>query len=775
MHPMSRTPVTANDHLQPVFRLFRRTVRFWGAGAAALAIGILATGATIRFRPKTYRSEAVLYYREGLQWNPNEASSSRRIGQRLRDILLARNQLTKVIAETNLYPNLVQADRMGEAVEEMLLATTFKVTEGDIFVVSFTGSSPEEAQRVTSTLADTLMEENARLRSGQAEVAQSFLESEKKRNEVELASKEAEYVGFLAKHPEFLPDQSQQGGVGSSLRPRTKPPQSDADLLALRREEQRLRSQLPAARQESGARLESDPAPALEEAEAKLKAAQRDLSERRARFTEEHPDVRSASAALQVAEEGYRRASEAARTSAAPVRQSEVEQQLAEVQREIATYRRRQPQEAPGEDSVGAAGASQRAVALEAEWARLSRQVAEARERFQQLDSKQFMASMTLSTLTSGQAAQLVVIDPAFLPAKPIGMSSTRLLILGIILSLTSGIGISLVLGLLDDRLHERDDVERLAIAPILVEIPTAEGKVAAGKRRGIAGREAMARRSNGSTPGFDGEVSFADPEPITIRAELVAVTATWDPEGRAVSAGALVADSPRTETGRGGRSSSVVRALRVESTPADDPRLVMLRDGDSRSAAAFRVLRHRLAERSAGGAILITSPSGGEGKTFCAVNLAAALAEGRQSHVLLLEANVRSPGLATLLGFQPPVCIAKQLEFFRHMGVHYWEVAETLEPRLHAAAVDPEMASHPELDGPALRACIQDVRHAGYDYVVVDSPAVLGQADVNLVAEAADEIVMVLRAGQSRGREFRKAVDQIGSAKILGIVWLAG
>jgi Mrp family chromosome partitioning ATPase len=40
---------------------------------------------------------------------------------------------------------------------------------------------------------------------------------------------------------------------------------------------------------------------------------------------------------------------------------------------------------------------------------------------------------------------------------------------------------------------------------------------------------------------------------------------------------------------------------------------------------------------------------------------------------------------------------------------------------------------------------------------------------------EHVDGILIVLRAGESRVRELRKAVDQIGKSKLLGAVLVAG
>jgi Mrp family chromosome partitioning ATPase/uncharacterized protein involved in exopolysaccharide biosynthesis len=783
MKPVPRTPVTTRDHLQPLLRHARRTLRFWPACVATLVIGLFATGAFLQFRPRQYRSDSVLYYREGMVWTSNEGSSTRRIGQRLRDVLLSRSQLTRIIQEMGLYPKLVRSGRVGEAVEEMLIATTFKVTDGDIFVISYTGDSPEQARDVTRRLTDVLIEENTRLRSGQAEVAQVFLESEKRRNEEELATKEAEYVAFLAKHPEFIPEVPVQGGVGQSLRASSRAAPSDADLETLLREEQRLRRQVAASSQGPGGKVDLETAPHPEEAEAKLKEAQRNLAEKRARFTDEHPDVRSAMAALRAAEAEYKRATAAASASTTAPQPDELEQRLVQVRQDIEAHRQRQAAAA----TPGAPGAApRRAVALEAEGARLARQVAESRERLQQLDTRQFVASMTVSTLNSGQAAQLVVIDPAFLPAKPVGMSNTRVLLLGVALSLVSGFGLAVFLGLLDDRLHERDDVEHLAIAPILTEIPalrtTATTKGAAPPRRGPLARRAstpsaveVTRPRGKTTEPETGAARPGAPATQTALALLGAPAQGQTPDASTPTNDALAIDAPVPGVGRGQQAPPLVRATRVRARPAEDAPVVMLRDADSPAAAGFRVLRHRLEERSVEGAILVTSPRGGEGKTFCAINMALALGEAWQSRVLLLEADFRNPSLARLLGFQPPACIARQLERDLVPGAHTWDVAEVLVPWLHAAVVNPDNSYSPELDGPSLRVCVEDSLRAGYDYIVIDTPPVLGTADVNLVEASVGGIVMVLRAGHSRARDFRAAVEQIGTTKLLGVIWLAG
>jgi Mrp family chromosome partitioning ATPase len=76
-------------------------------------------------------------------------------------------------------------------------------------------------------------------------------------------------------------------------------------------------------------------------------------------------------------------------------------------------------------------------------------------------------------------------------------------------------------------------------------------------------------------------------------------------------------------------------------------------------------------------------------------------------------------------------------------------------------------------LDGPTVAMCMEQVRGAGYDYIVLDSPPILGSADVNLIEESVDGVLVAMWARRSRTGALRRAVEQIGSAKILGVALL--
>lgn len=212
------------------------------------------------------------------------------------------------------------------------------------------------------------------------------------------------------------------------------------------------------------------------------------------------------------------------------------------------------------------------------------------------------------------------------------------------------------------------------------------------------------------------------------------------------------------------------VTVYKLDKQTSLDPRLVLVREPDSARAAAYRVLRHRLLERPRR-TFVVTSPGPNEGKTTCAVNLALALGECGRARVLLIEGNLRRPSLGRLLGFMPPVCFAEQLAAHRDRPLDPWVLVEVLSPYLHVAAVKPTNGGRPLLDAPAFAIAMERLKLAGYDYIVVDAPPVLGAADVNLIQDSADAVVFVARGRSTSGRHLRRAIEQLAPAPILGVV----
>ena len=207
---------------------------------------------------------------------------------------------------------------------------------------------------------------------------------------------------------------------------------------------------------------------------------------------------------------------------------------------------------------------------------------------------------------------------------------------------------------------------------------------------------------------------------------------------------------------------------------PNDEPldgRLVLFSDPDSDRAAQFRVLRHHLLELGRPQVIVVSSPLPREGKTTAAVNLALALAECGRAKVLLAEAHVRRPALAGVFHCVPPWCFAEQLAAHRSQPMMPWSLIDIPQLWLHVAPINPRIDKTQLLDAPAFAIAMERLRAGGYQHIVIDAPPVLGSADVNLISDAADAVVLALRARTSTTRDLRKTIDQLGAGKVAGTV----
>jgi len=216
------------------------------------------------------------------------------------------------------------------------------------------------------------------------------------------------------------------------------------------------------------------------------------------------------------------------------------------------------------------------------------------------------------------------------------------------------------------------------------------------------------------------------------------------------------------------------------------DPHLVMITEPYSKRADAYRGLRRRLASSPAR-IIAVTSARPKEGKTICAVNLALALAESSPRNVLVVEANIRSPGLSTTLKFEPPVCFSEQLRRRRKDEYEPWEVVEQAGPdadesagqtsiqggAVHLLAIDPRTQRPPMLDAVGFSRAIESLKRAGYEYIIIDTPAVLGTMDMQIIGDVVEGVIFTSIVKQSNRGPLRDAITQIKPAPVLGVVVL--
>ena len=199
-----------------------------------------------------------------------------------------------------------------------------------------------------------------------------------------------------------------------------------------------------------------------------------------------------------------------------------------------------------------------------------------------------------------------------------------------------------------------------------------------------------------------------------------------------------------------------------------EESRLLFQTDPDGLAAEQFRFMRRTLEQKFPKGAVLlITSPATKYGKTLTALNLASCLADNGRS-TLLLEADIRQPGLHKILRVpDPSPGIEAVLAGTADPSQVVWFV-ETLSLCV-AMVVEPPADPFRLVCGPGFQHFLAWARE-GFEWVVIDSPPVLPAADVTQLATMADAVLLVVRA-QSTPRELATRSFELLGSHLSGII----
>jgi len=183
----------------------------------------------------------------------------------------------------------------------------------------------------------------------------------------------------------------------------------------------------------------------------------------------------------------------------------------------------------------------------------------------------------------------------------------------------------------------------------------------------------------------------------------------------------------------------------------------------------AYAMLRERLMVVSAGKALkslVFAGCDGSEGCTKIVREFAESLASGGLN-VLLVDADLRTAGLTTSLAARG----ADLAELVRTKDVPpstpWGRGRLTVVPSPGAVADKETFLRSQEL------ALWLDTQRADYDYTFLDAPPILRHADGTLASVFCDGVVLVARAGSTRGHALARAREQIERAgsTVLGVV----
>ncbi len=227
-------------------------------------------------------------------------------------------------------------------------------------------------------------------------------------------------------------------------------------------------------------------------------------------------------------------------------------------------------------------------------------------------------------------------------------------------------------------------------------------------------------------------------------------------------------ASNPRREA-----ADSVAVVSEAEADSVED-RLVSLLDPNRFAAEQYRTLRHLVEQMhdATGVTVIAVSSAGvGEGKTTTAINLAGTLAQAGATRVLLVDLDLRRPAVARQLGIRGVDGRGVVDAVVR--GAKLEQVVVQLLPFNLAVvpAGEPQVAPYDLLRSPRLQQLLAEARRH-YDYIVIDTPPLVGVPDCRAISGWVDGFLVVVNAHKTPVNMLGEALSSLDGGKMLGLVF---
>lgn len=200
-----------------------------------------------------------------------------------------------------------------------------------------------------------------------------------------------------------------------------------------------------------------------------------------------------------------------------------------------------------------------------------------------------------------------------------------------------------------------------------------------------------------------------------------------------------------------------------------------------SKTAEEFRAIKRTLLDRIniQGGPsgrrsnlIMVTSCFAGEGKTFCAINLAMSIAMELDHTVLLVDADVARPATLTTLELPPS---AGLMDVLLERDVHVPDVM--LRTNVSTLSLLPAGVSHRNstelLASKNMSDLLDEIASRYSDRVVIfDSPPLLLTSEARVLASQMGQIVVVVEAETTTQKALKNALGQIQACPNVNLVY---
>lgn len=228
-------------------------------------------------------------------------------------------------------------------------------------------------------------------------------------------------------------------------------------------------------------------------------------------------------------------------------------------------------------------------------------------------------------------------------------------------------------------------------------------------------------------------------------------------------------------------RPASTGKAMRVHAVDLERLRnqSIITPDGERTPVAESfrRIKRHILAnvaDPKAGplaNLVQVTSASAGEGKTFCATNLAISISLELDHSVLLVDADVAKPSIPDVLG------LAAEKGLLDVLRDHRIDLAEVLvKIDIGKLTLLPAGTAHLQatelLASDAMHILLRELSSRYRNRIIIfDSPPILAASESGALANQVGQIVLVVESGKTTESALKESLSRIDSRKVISLL----
>lgn len=194
-----------------------------------------------------------------------------------------------------------------------------------------------------------------------------------------------------------------------------------------------------------------------------------------------------------------------------------------------------------------------------------------------------------------------------------------------------------------------------------------------------------------------------------------------------------------------------------------------------SLEADQYRGMRHiveRMNRDSNVKVFALTSPASGDGKTVTTLNLAGSLAQSPDTRVLVIDADLHRPSVASYLGmdgYQSPGLV----DLIARDGLALEDAAGRID-ELNLSVLTSgryEAGAYELLNSRKLDSIIEEARRR-FDYVLIDTPPLMPLPDCRLIGRSVDGFFLVIAAHRTPRKALAEALTLIDRTKLIGMVF---